>query len=76
MLFHFHTLIIPSQDAVTRKHWDAIHDVISSIDPTCPGAGWSVAHGGSSSPVITVLLDFVQTSCTTFVPSTNLHLNH
>lgn len=62
LTFYFHTLMIPSHEAVTRKHWDAIHEVISSIDPTWPGAGWSVADGGSSSPVIIVLLDLVQTS--------------
>lgn len=47
---YFHTLMTPSREPVSRKHWEALHSVTSLIQSLWPGDGGSGPARGTSSP--------------------------
>lgn len=46
---YFHTLMTPSREPVSRKHWEALHRVTSLIQSLWPGDGGSGPARGTSS---------------------------
>lgn len=65
---HFHTLITPSRDDETRKHWDGVRHIVMSVMVSRWPAGDSLGPGTSS--VLSVITCRSASLCKSFFSKT------